>query len=277
MQLDADQRLQRAARSRFGVLSQSLFRHHLGARRSMLLFVVAVSVLAFAARPAGMTGKARSSEASTEDQRPRVLLLGDSISIGYTPFVKKILDEEAVVVRPMRNAEAAENCQGTTYGVKHIQRWIDDHGGRWNVIHFNFGLHDLKRVDPKSGKNSNNPQHPRQAEPATYTEQLRRIVAVLDRTDATLIFATTTPVPSDKVRPKRDPQDVIRYNRIARDVVTDYDVQINDLYEFAMKRLERIQRPDNVHFTQEGSEELARQVARHIRRALKGVESHSGD
>ena len=51
----------------------------------------------------------------SDPHRPQVLILGDSISIGYTPFVRDVLKEEAVVLRPMRDAKQAENCQGTNY------------------------------------------------------------------------------------------------------------------------------------------------------------------
>ena len=85
----------------------------------------------------------------------RVLLLGDSISIGYHRAVVEALGDDFVVVRPMANPEKgrAENCEGTTKGVKAIERWLALEGGDWDVIHFNFGLHDLKRVDPKTRRN----------------------------------------------------------------------------------------------------------------------------
>ena len=85
---------------------------------------------------------------------PKVLILGDSISIGYTPLVQKALEGEAHVFRPMRSEKGAENCEGTTYGVTELERWLQIDGGGWDVIHFNFGLHDLKRVHPETRKNS---------------------------------------------------------------------------------------------------------------------------
>ena len=91
----------------------------------------------------------------------RILILGDSISIGYTPFVREMLAGQATVARPMAgNGERAENCAGTNYGQDHIARWLDLEGGGFDVVHFNFGLHDLKHVHPETGKNSNDPDHP---------------------------------------------------------------------------------------------------------------------
>ena len=54
-----------------------------------------------------------ASIAEESSSRPRILLLGDSISMGYTSHVRKLLTGEAEVVRPMRNETAAENCAGT--------------------------------------------------------------------------------------------------------------------------------------------------------------------
>ena len=202
-----------------------------------------------------------------EAGRKKVLLLGDSISIGYTPVVQEALRDVAAVVRPMSGAKA-ENCAGTTNGAAEVKRWLALEGGGWDVIHFNFGLHDLKRVDADTGKSSNNPQDPRQAEPEAYERQLRAIVAELKKTDARLIFATTTPVPAGRLSPHRDPEDAVRYNAIARKVMEENGVAVNDLHAFALPRLKEIQLPQNVHFTKDGSRLLGEEVARRIREVL---------
>ena len=124
---------------------------------------------------------------------PRVLLLGDSISMGYHAFVVDDLPD-ALVVRP------GENCAGTTKGGENIDTWLGIAGGGFDVIHFNFGLHDLKRVKP-DGRNSNDAADPRQAELDAYERQLRAIVAKLMATGAELIFATTTPFPRRRAAP----------------------------------------------------------------------------
>ena len=193
---------------------------------------------------------------------PRVLLLGDSISMGYNQSVKNALDDEAMLFRPQ------ENCAGTTHGCLRIDDWLKIDGGHFDVIHFNFGLHDLKRENP-DGKASNNPDDDNQADLQTYERQLRRIVSRLKATEARLIFATTTPVPEGEVRPHRDPEDVDRYNEIARQVMAEHEIPINDLFAFASSRLEDIQRPANVHFTTMGSNTLGQQVAAQLRKILR--------
>lgn len=200
---------------------------------------------------------------------PRVLIIGDSISIGYTQFVKELLKDEAIVTRPVTEKGKRINCAGTQNGVINIDRWLQSQGGNWDVIHFNFGLHDLKRIDPTTGKSSNNPEDPNQSPPAEYEKQLRTIVEKLKKTDAKLIFATTTPVPAGGVKPHRDVAAPAQYNKIALQVMQEHEIQINDLYSLANKKLTEIQRPVNVHFTPEGSKYLAEEVAKQIRSCLK--------
>ncbi len=199
-----------------------------------------------------------------------VLILGDSISIGYTKTVQEILGPDFKVVRPMQNdGKRMENCAGTTKGVAAIDRWLTLDGGDWDVIHFNFGLHDIKRVHPESRKNSNDPKHPNQADLATYCDQLTRITDRLNTTGAQLVFATTTPIPQGTLRPHRDPSDVSLYNAAACKIMESNAIAIDDLYAYALPRLGEIQKPANVHFTNEGSIALAEQVAQAIQAARK--------
>jgi acyl-CoA thioesterase-1 len=197
----------------------------------------------------------------TTQSLPRILLLGDSISMGYHQFVVAALEGEAIVVRPK------ENCAGTTKGIQKIDQWLQIDGGGFDVIHFNFGLHDLKRVKSDTGRNSNDPADPRQADLPTYERNLRTIVEKLEATGATLIFATTTPVPPG-VRPHRDPEDAERYNAAAKRIMAEHGIAIDDLYAFASMRLAEIQKPADVHFSKEGSRQLAGEVTRHLRKAL---------
>jgi dienelactone hydrolase len=206
------------------------------------------------------------------DPRTRVLLLGDSISHGYHKTVVEELGEDFHVVRPMNaNGKGYENCEGTTRGVKNLDRWLALDGGHWDVIHFNFGLHDLKHVLPGTMKNSNDPAHPNQAPIEVYERQLREITERLLATGAEVIFATTTPVPEGGVRPFRDPQDVIDYNWAASEVMFELEVHVNWLYSYAVTRMDEIQEPVNVHFTKIGSARLGAVVARKIGFMFKEV------
>ena len=197
---------------------------------------------------------------------PNVLIIGDSIYIGYTPFVRKFLKGKANVYRPMHMDVKPENCQGTTYGVKHIDRWIK--GKQWDVIHFNFGLHDIKHVHPVTGKNSKNPEHPHQANLNEYEVNLKEITGKLKSTGAKLIFATTTPYPDEVNGPLRKPGMHEQYNEVAVKIMVRNNIAVNDLHAFVMPRMQKLQRPNNVHFTRKGSKALAKVVAEKITAVL---------
>ena len=190
---------------------------------------------------------------------PNVLLIGDSISIGYTVAVREELSNEANVWRPKTN------CGPTTKGVAAIDQWIGDR--KWDVIHWNHGLHDLKYMGP----NNENLADPavasshQQVPPDDYAKNLKTIAERLKKTGATIIFCETTPVPNGaKGRVVGDSK---KYNAIAEKVMGSVTgIVINPLYQFAVENIKNL--PANVHYSKEGSQKLGTQVASVIRQHL---------
>jgi len=214
---------------------------------------------------------------NSQQNLPNVLILGDSISIGYTPFVKEMLAGKANVTRPMLENGEPENCEGTNKGVQNIERWLTNTGAgnsafQWDIIHFNFGLHDLKHVDPVSGENSNNPKDPLQADIKQYKKNLNLIVENLKKTSANLIFATTTPYPDDVQGVLRDPGMSAKYNSAATKIMTKNGIIINDLYAFMLPRMYEMQLEKNVHFKPEGYSALAGKVAERIKEVVRDMD-----
>jgi len=195
---------------------------------------------------------------------PRVLLIGDSISMAYTIPTRRLLQGRANVHRILMNGSS------TDVGMANLDAWLGD--GKWDVIHFNWGLHDLTVLLGQGGlKNDGSYLVPLDR----YQKNLEELVRKLKRTGATLIWATTTPIPHvDKAILLRISGDEITYNAIARKIMDSNGIAIDDLYGFALPRLGKIQKPADVHFTDEGSEELAKQVAASILAALKSRESN---
>lgn len=175
--------------------------------------------------------------------RPNVLLIGDSISIGYTHPVREYLAGKADVFR------IPENGGPTSKGLEKIDEWLQC--GCYDVIHFNFGLHDLKYMEDGM----------HQVQLDQYERNLAILVQRLSDTGATLIWASTTPVPEGDLSPRRVPGDEVAYNAVAAEIMARRGILINDLWTYAQARLDRIQRPANVHFTDEGSYELGARTA----------------
>ena len=182
---------------------------------------------------------------------PRVLLIGDSISMYYTVPTRDLLRGKANLHRVPTNGGNTEK------GLAHLSEWLGS--GKWDVIHFNWGLHDLVVKDQSN------------AVPVDrYERNLRELVRRLNATGATLIWATTTPVPPRiKIGPERRNADALAYNAAALRIMKENRIQIDDLYEFALPRLREIQLEDDVHFSFEGSRVLAQRVADVILDALR--------
>lgn len=190
---------------------------------------------------------------------PRVLLIGDSISIGYTVPVRELMKGNANVHR------ALTNCGPTTKGVKNLDAWLGKE--KWDVIHFNFGLHDLKYMGP-NGENLVAPDKGKQqVSLEDYEKNLQIIAKRLKKTGAYVIWRNTTPVPPGaKGRVVGDSK---KYNEVAAKVMNEHGIPIQDMYSFVMPRMEKIMRKANVHFTKEGSQELAKTVVKEISAALE--------
>ena len=218
------------------------------------LAVVSGSVVATAAEPKQAQKKKRPPSpvfaAIADDAKlPRVLLIGDSISIGYTLATREALAGKANLHR------APTNCGPTIRGLEGLDKWLGD--GRWDVIHFNLGLHDLRKSEGKH-----------QVPIDEYEKNLRELVGRMKKTGATLVWCSTTPVPEGCSPPRTD-EDAVAYNAVAKKIMDAEGIAIDDLYAFALGQLDKIQRPANVHFTPEGSAVLAKQVAAAILKALE--------
>ena len=181
---------------------------------------------------------------------PRVLLIGSSVSVGYTLPTRKLLEGKA-------NVHRIPVMAGTTSNILlHIDEWLGN--SKWDLIHFTFGLRDPQRMEDGA----------QQVAPPIYEQNVGLIVKRLKATGARLIWASATPVPEGDLKPVRKLEDVLAYDAAARRIMIANGVAVNDLYAFALPRLKEIQLPANVHFTAQGYQALGEQVAAAILKEL---------
>lgn len=173
---------------------------------------------------------------------PRVLIIGDSVSRGYTLAVRKVLKGKANVHR------APANCGPTKMGLEKLDVWLGQ--GKWDVIHFNFGIHD--RATPLED----------------YRERLGKIVDRLSGTGAKLIWATTTPIP-DVSETKQTSASIVERNAISAEIMKGKGVVINDLFAAITPHLATLQNPKDVHFNSDGYDFLGEKVGSAIEANLK--------
>ena len=178
-----------------------------------------------------------------------ILLVGDSIRMGYDKGVKKALEGRANVVCP------EENCSFASNVFRYINEWTGDVKCEdIDLVHFNFGLHDCLRA---FGEEPNTPLDIYKY----YVERTcLRIKKLFPRAKA--VFATTTSVVEEKMNPDyiRRNVDIEQYNEAAVEIVKKHGFEVNDLYEFS-KSLPMDVRSDAVHFyTDKGRDEFVQKV-----------------
>ena len=165
---------------------------------------------------------------------PNVLIYGDSISIHFTQPLREKLKDKANVYRMFSNGLHSGAFLPKMKRMHDTMRSadLDDPWKfKWDVIHFNVGLHDLKYLKGKKLDIENGTQV---TSIEAYQNNLGDIVEYLNQLapEAKLIFATTTPVPEGAAG--RIPGDAQKYNDAAQAVLEKHPaIAINDLFDKA--------------------------------------------
>lgn len=177
-----------------------------------------------------------------DSKLPRVLIIGDSVSRGYTLAARNYLAGKANVHR------APENCGGVSRGMSKIEVWLGD--GKWDVIHFNFGIHD------------------RATGITDYTNKLEKLILRMQKTGAKLIWASTTPIPDDPAQ-NQTAASVVERNKAAAELMKKYNIPIDDLFTAVTPHLNEFQPPNNVHFKEPGYDFMGKLVGAAIEKVLQ--------
>jgi dienelactone hydrolase/lysophospholipase L1-like esterase len=214
-------------------------------RRGPVILLSVVGLLSATTRSRGQ------ADASPRPELPRVVLVGDSIRLGYAPRVAERLAGKAVVISPPENGGDSVNV------LAHLDEWVVRQ--KPDIVHLNCGLHDLKRS--RTGGHH-------QVELDRYSENLRRIVArIRAGTNAAFVFADTTPILDDRHSRRgadfdRTEADVRRYNAAAAAIMGELGVPVHDLHWVVEQGgPETMLGPDGTHYTAAGSDRLAEAVA----------------
>ena len=190
----------------------------------------------------------------------KVVLIGDSIRMGYQEVVRRALAGAAEIWSPEQNG-------GTTRNVlDHLEEWVIDQ--QPDVAHLNCGLHDVKKEF--GAAETAIPLLP-------YEDNVRQILQRVQReTGAAVIWATTTPVNETWHHQNkgfdRFEADVEAYNQVAVRLAGELGVPVNDLFGLITRSgRDEYLTPDGVHFTDEGSALLGQAVAAFIRPYLQSA------
>ena len=180
----------------------------------------------------------------------KVILIGDSIRMGYDKYVKEALAGTAEVYYPDDNNQYAENL------LRFAHEWIEKSGFGADVdlIHWNAGLWDCLELfgdEPLSTIDY-------------YKNAIGRIYKRLRMIcpNAKIVFATSTSVNEAIAKPEfmRHNATIDKYNKAALEVLSGTDTVINDLWSLSCTFPDSY-RSDWVHFyTPEGTEHIGGRV-----------------
>ena len=194
----------------------------------------------------------------------KVLLLGDSIRMGYEEYVKEYLDGQCQVYY-----DAQDNGRFAFYTLWQANQFFR-HEGKFDVVHWNNGYWDMN-IEP--------PMEEPLCPVEDYVHLLHRIIREIRRNGAKIIFATTTPIlrsgsAADNTGTGADAiayndQWVQTYNAAAVKVMEEEGVTVNDLYALCKEDPNYYKCEDLLHLTEEGYRRCARQTADLILRALE--------
>ena len=191
----------------------------------------------------------------------KILLLGDSIRMGYQQYVKEELEGEYEVLYP------ADNGRFAAYTLWQVNQMFKHNEGI-ELVHFNNGYWDMNVEAPMT-----EPIHPVEE----YLSFLRRIVALCRQQGAQVIFATTVPIlEAGSAGDNTGVQGTINYsnewvktyNAAAVALMEELQVPVNDLYALCMEDERRYKCEDLLHLSAEGSRRCAAQVAAMVRKTL---------
>lgn len=193
----------------------------------------------------------------------KVLLLGDSIRMGYQDYVRQALAGECEVLY-----DAEDNGRFAAYTLWQVNQMFKKYGA-FEVVHWNNGYWDMNIESPMR-----TPMHPVDE----YIYFLRRIIGEIRHNGAKIIFATTTPVLSlgsaadntgtGALGIAYDDAWVRQYNAAAVELMRAEGIPINDLYTLCQEDAGYYKCEDKLHLTEAGYRRCAEQAAAYIRQAL---------
>lgn len=169
--------------------------------------------------------------------KPSVLLLGDSISLGYRKFVKANLRGVMEVYYPPENGRMIAYTFRALYEWSRTLKWYSD----MDLVYWNNGLWDVVRI---FGDETQTPL-------PEYENLIRRTYNRLRHLfpKAQIIFATTTPVFEELFDDKnfyRSNEDIDRYNEAAARVVKQCGGLVHDIHGEKISILGRLTRTPHI-------------------------------
>lgn len=200
----------------------------------------------------------------------KVLLIGDSIRLGYQPNVISELEGEFYVwgndennrfakytlneLGRIFNAFSKNNTEKVDAALLTPTAELNKDIVYPDIIHWNNGLWDTSIVCPEDGPFTPIPE---------YIDYMAKILRELRKVTGKIIFATTTPVKPEN--PNQKNEIITEYNKHIVDFMNKEGVVINDLNALVSENTDEYISADNIHLSEAGKDACAKQIAKYIR------------
>jgi lysophospholipase L1-like esterase len=197
--------------------------------------------------------------------KPKLFVLGDSISIHYGAFLEKMVASQFEYSRKTGTEPQLKdsklwgepNGKHSNDGHDYINLMTADPNWRPDVMLLNAGIHDLTTMDPVTKV--------KQVPLDVYIQNLTAVLDAMARRKVHVFWVNTTPVNEaycheQKIEVKHYNADVEAYNAAAAELMARKDVPVIDLHSFTSSLGGPEVFTDMCHFT----EPVARLQAAHI-------------
>lgn len=178
---------------------------------------------------------------------PKLLIIGDSISIGYTPVVSSMLSGKYQVQR------IPDNAKNSWFTLSQVEYYLSQCADCSTIV-WNNGIWNTFRADIDKGNCGFTTD-------AEYEEQITLIAKRLKATGARVLFMTTTEV-TDPFN--FDVGKEIDLNEIASRVLPGLGVEIHDLNAVSLLHRRNHIADGDVHYTKEGYQFLGEFVVESV-------------
>ena len=177
--------------------------------------------------------------------KPRVLLVGDSITHGYQAIVRELL-QGVCYVDYIATSYAADN----KLYIDLIEAFAKN--SRYAVVHFSHGLHGVQMC------------------PRTYKSKIKGLLLRLQEKSKIILAETTVAYREGNKR--ADPiwrKRITERNEIVAELITELGCEWDQLYDVSLKIPLSAREDDGVHYLDAGYEILADSVAKTILKVIK--------
>ena len=184
----------------------------------------------------------------------KILLIGDSISLYYSPYLATYLDGKAELHNKEGRREAFADLDKPTGGnggdslrvLTYLKERFENGNMEYDLFAFNCGLHDIKRLDDGDCVISKE----------DYRKNLLEIVGMVKKAGIKTVFISTTHLEDERHNARKQlgftryNKDVEEYNTVAFEVMAENDIPVIELGDFTKKLMGEIF-IDHVHFSDE--------------------------